>query len=480
MYVRKLLVSLLMVVGLTIASPLALFAQSANDTTSALSEYGVECNGAVCTLQIDVRNSPLAGWAPLLRTGSYVINVMQDNLRLLPDGSGIEVKDAMRVTLPIGNMQLAGADLVVNVDEEGVVQRVRGSAHLPVLASLENAPLSLPTSVSFGFDKGASLDQIDAPLQADHQYLFVEIGNPQQHAAFMDGRSATAKLPTTSSATIVVGVDEPFTYVSSAAAVRSSTLAILYDLLPMDGANPLLASGALLESSLVPQRATAGFSALWTDDLADAQLKLRLAYGVDGSIAARWLPFDISPLTIDAEALVNQAGLRLAGGVHSQIAPSTLLDGSLQASLFVPFDGVQQAELAFSTDGTIPMLDWSTSKQVAIGGDDVAQTEQTVETATLPASDEAGIATRLLQSATSAATSAAASTGSGVSTAYNAIGELASRGYGAITNSAAVGYGADLVTDSWCAFTAWRLGSDNACDDQSPQQTASAEPDSGE
>lgn len=470
-----------MVVGLTIASPLALFAQSANDTTtSALSEYGVECNGAMCTLEIDVHNSPLAGWAPLLRTGSYVISVMQDNLKLLPDGSGIEVKDAMRVTLPIGNMQLAGADLVVNVDEEGVVQRVRGSAHLPVLASLVNAPLSLPTSVSFGFDKGASLDQIDAPLQADHQYLFVEIGNPQQQAAFMNGRSATAKLPTTSSATIVVGADEPFTYVSGTAAMRSSTLAALYDLLPLGGADPLLASGALLDPSLIPQHSMAGFSVLWTDDPADAQLTLNLAYGVDGSLAARWLPFDVAPLTVDAEAVVSRAGLRLAGGVHSQIAPSTVLDGSLQASLFVPFDGLQQAELAFSTDGTVPMLDWSTSKQVAIGGDDATQTEQTAETTTLPASDEAGTATRLLQSATSAATSAAASTGSGVSTAFNAIGDLASRGYGAIANSAAVGYGADLVANSWCAFTAWRLGSDNACDDHSPQQTASAEPGSGE
>lgn len=468
-----------MVVGLTIASPLALFAQSANDTTSALSEYGVECNGAVCTLEIDVRNSPLAGWAPLLRTGSYVINVMQDNLQLLPDGSGIEVKDAMRVTLPIGNMQLAGADLVVNVDADGIVQRVRGSASLPMLASLENGPLSVPTNVVFGLDEGAALSQIDAPLQADHQYMFVEIGNPQS-VATKENERPTVNMPTNSSATIVIGMNEPFTYMSGVAAMRSSTLAALYDLLPLDGVNPLLAGGALLDPALIPQRSMAGFSVLWTDDPTDAQLTLNLAYGVDDSLAARWLPFEVAPLTVDAKAVVNRTGLRLAGGVHSQIAPSTLLDGSLQASLFVPFDGVQQAELAFSTDGTVPMLDWSASKQVAIGGGEAAKSEPTVETITLATSDEAGMATRLLQSATSAATSAAASTGSGVSTVYNAIGGLASQGYGAIANSAAVGYGADLVTDSWCAFTAWRLGSDNTCGDQSSQQTASADSGSGE
>lgn len=478
MYIRKLLVSLLMVVGLTTATPLALFAQSAGDpTANPFSEYGVECDGAVCTLQIDVRNSPLAGWAPLLRTGSYVINVMQDNLRLLPDGTGIEVKDAMRVTLPIGNMQLAGADLVVNVDAEGVVQRVRGSANLPMLASLENGPLSVPTNVVFGLDKGAALSQIDAPLQADQQYLFVEIGNPQPTAT-KDGEHSAVKVPSTSSATIVVGADEPFTYVSGAAAMRSSTLAALYDLLPLDGADPLLAGGALLDPSLIPQRSMAGFSVLWTDDPADAQLTLNLAYGVDGSLAARWLPFDVAPLTVNAEAVVSRAGLRLDGGVHSQIAPSTVLDGSLQASLFVPFDGSQQAELAFSTDGRVPVLDWNTTNQVVIGGDDAPESEQKVETAAAPTNIETGITAQLLQSASSAA----ASTGNGISAAYGAISDLAGRSYAAVADSSAsaVGYGADLVTDSWCALTAWRLGSDEACGDRAPEQTASAEPTSGE
>jgi hypothetical protein len=147
----------------------------ATDTTdNTLRAYDLACEAGVCTLDFPLE------LAPLPKLGAQIaIDKLENNLPLLPDGTSLELTDSLTVKLPVGDILLRNADLAVTLGEDGAIEQLRGTAEVPLprLGILENVALNGPVKADVGFERGANLADLNAPLDPDRQYMFVHFGS---------------------------------------------------------------------------------------------------------------------------------------------------------------------------------------------------------------------------------------------------------------------------------------------------------------
>jgi hypothetical protein len=106
------------------------------------------------------------------------------------------------------------------------------------------------------------------------------------------------------------------------------------------------------------------------DELNQSSLAVGAAYELDPGIVGQWLHFDGTPLTIEGAATLDGDGLLVNGVVRSEIAPETVLDGSVAARLYVPFAGaLEEAYATVEGKVDLPFVDVEADGAARVDGD---------------------------------------------------------------------------------------------------------------
>lgn len=334
--------------GVTSTASAAAPATEPQPDASEYDAYGVTCTTSSCTVDVPVTLSPLS------RLGAqFAIRTVQENLNLLPDGASIELNDALTLELPVGDLLLTDADLVLTRTEEGKIQELRGTAQLPLpaLGALENLALSGPIKADVGYARGADLAHLHAPLEADRAYVYFNFGSGLEMTVDQsteDGAIRTIDLtvPKGQRATLVVDTQEPFAYLTGNLSLAyDEQLAVAGDLL-----NVMDAAGA---TTGIPVRHNVGVE--WTTAVGQHQpafLRLGGSYAADAGLVGRWLGVNLTPVTVRGAMTLNGDGMLLDGVAATEIFPETVLNGELYTQLYIPFDG-QFGEAYVKLDGAM-------------------------------------------------------------------------------------------------------------------------------
>lgn len=360
---------------------------------TATTNHQLACEDGVCSLRVDL-GEKTPSWLP---ASGFALSVLEENLKVLPDGAGISVSDGLSIHLPTGNLKLADAEIRLSMGADGQVESFYGTAALPTptLGIFSRGSSSRPISTAIGFDFGSSLPSVAAELDPDRKYLFFDLGAGTELQAEFDGSkqgALTLSIPEGQRATVVIDPAERFAYIDGNVTLRySGSIAFLTQLL--DPAETVdLFSGELP----LRHRATVHFTGVVSQDLADSHLEFAGRYAVDGGQVAEWLNIDGEPLAFEGGILINDEGLLGTGIVHSSVLPESVWDSAVQAQVFVPFSmNPREAYASLDTNVQIPFADISADGYARLDGalemmaDGSLQVPwRTGETATLAASGD--------------------------------------------------------------------------------------------
>jgi hypothetical protein len=299
----------------------------------------VACRGDDCTLTID-----LDGWqVPLL--WRYGAPLLVDSLQAqgrLPAGTTLAIDDDLTLALPLGDLQLLDANLRVTLNDQQTVESFRGTARVPfpAIGPFENLAGADPLHADVGFDYGANLTAIAAPLDPEARYFFIDFGSGVRlDGAVKDAAGAVQSVslatPHGQRAVLVIDPLRPLVYLQG-----QLTLSHIGGLAFIDTA--LAANGIdapAFDFASLPGRTSVGVEALLTDDPALAYLELNTGSAIDGGALAHWAGVDVTPIAIDGVAHIDHTGLRVTGATRSALLPATVWESRGQVEVFVPFAG---------------------------------------------------------------------------------------------------------------------------------------------
>jgi len=334
----------LLALALLASIGLGLVAQPAHaageiSATPAPATHDVRCRGADCTLHIDLGDAQV----PLLwRYGAPMIfDALQKNGQL-PADTALSIADDLTLALPIGDLQLLDADLQVKLGADQSVESFRGTARVPfpAIGPLTNLHVADPLHADVGFDYGANLPAIDAPLDPTARYFFFDFGSGVRldgKVKDADGATQTVSIaaPYGQRAVLVIDPLRPLVYVQGQLTIsHSGGLAFVDTVL---AANGIDAPG--FDFASLPGRTVVGVTALLTDDPTVSYLEVSTGSAIDGGPLARWVGVDATPIAIDGVARIDHTGLRMTGATRSSLLPATVWDGRGQVQVFIPFEG---------------------------------------------------------------------------------------------------------------------------------------------
>lgn len=306
---------------------------------AAPTAHDLSCDGDTCTLHID-----LGTWqVPLLwRYGApLLVETMQQNGRL-PADTTLAIREDLTIQLPVGNLELLDGDLQVTLDETLAVQSFRGTARVPfpTFGLLETLQVADPLRADVGFDYGANLPAIDAPLDPAQRYFFVDFGSGIRLDGAVTGADGSAQVvsisvPRGQRAVLVIDPLQPLVYLQGQITLNhTGNLAFLDNILTVNGVD---VPG--LELASLPGRTSLGLTALITDDPAISYLEVNSGSAIDTGTMARWMGVDATPLAFSGVARLDHKGLLVTGSTQSSVLPRTVWDGRGQVQVFVPFNG---------------------------------------------------------------------------------------------------------------------------------------------
>jgi hypothetical protein len=238
---------------------------------------------------------------------------------------------------------------VMTLDEKGKITTLRGSAAAPVptFGLLGDWQVVTPARVTVGYDRGATLMELSAPLQAERRYFFVD-AQAGLHLA-TQGMALTA--PAGQRATLIMDLAQPLVFIDGQVTLHTDgqTAFIREALGPIGESDWLPTDLPLRQSVLVHVQGQLG---------RDIEPKLTLAgeYRMDGGLAGKWLQIDATPLLAQGQAVIGPAGLLLSGSARSALEPQKWFDSGAQAELYVPFDAPDSSSLTMGADVTAPAL----------------------------------------------------------------------------------------------------------------------------
>lgn len=354
MPITRILVPLL--IACLVWTPLAAgsaFAADEPPAEAALIDHQLACTDGVCSLRLDLGEDP-PKWLP---AAGFALNVLEENLHVLPDGAGISVSDGLVLDLPIGNLKLADARIDLVMGEDGSVESFYGTAALPKpsLGIFSRANVDRPIATSIGFDSGAKLPAISAALDPERKYLFFDLAAGTELAASLDEESDASlwlSIPEGQRATVVIDPQERFAYVDGNVTLRySGSAAFLATLL-----DPTESLDLFRGELPIRHEATVHVTGVVADQLADSRLEFAGRYAVDGGRIAELLKLNGEPLALEGGIVISDEGLLGTGIVRSTVLPETVWDSAVQAQVFVPFSGnISDAYAALNTRVEIPI-----------------------------------------------------------------------------------------------------------------------------
>lgn len=210
----------------------------------------------------------------------FVFHTFASNVT--PTDDGYAVKGALLLATPLGELPIANASVTFayGADESAGLQTVRGDASVPFpsFGAARGFTADDLVSATLGFDSGANLADLDAPLNDDRHYLFFHFA---AGVAVHDG-PLTLSLPGGEDATLVLDPFDPFVFASGS-------------LLGLDSFGPIEdVSIGVSAQGLIPFEATTTRGV--KQGLGDFQGALYLS----GSV-----PLARLPLTVSGEAVVD-------------------------------------------------------------------------------------------------------------------------------------------------------------------------------
>ena len=439
------------------------------DSEDTITDHELACADGVCTLRVDLGpDAPV--WLPA--TG-LALTVLEDNLRILPDGAGFAVSDELTLDMPVGNLNLADANIHLVMGDEGRVESFYGTATIPTpsLGILGPAAGGKPISASIGFDHASALPAIDAALDAERKYLFFDLAaGTELAAALEDGADGALwlSIPEGQRATVVIDPQDRFAYIDGNVSVRySGNLAFLTQLIdPMETVD--LWNGELP----LRHQATVHVSGSVSDELKDTRLELEGRYAVDGGKVAEWLKLDGDPLAIEGGIVISDEGMLGTGVVRSTLLSERVMDGAVQAQVFVPFSTqYSEAYVALNTRLDMPFANVSADGYARLDGALDMIADGSFEAPWRPgASDAIVLRQSGADNAAFADTSAERgrwvraweATSNTARTGFEYAQEPARSGYGWVLDKAGSGYESastglewsiDLASQQWCSTT---------------------------
>jgi hypothetical protein len=299
--------------------------------------YGLSCLDGVCRAQLDLGIG--SEWLP---QGAW-LSFMQGALRQLPGGAGVAIDDDITITMPSGSLALLDADVVMTLDDAGRIATLRGSAAAPVptFGLLGDWQVVTPARVSVGYDRGAMLTDLNAPLQAERRYFFIDA----QAGLHLVTQGVTLDAPAGQRVTLVADLAQPLFFVDGQVTLRTDgQMAFIREALGPIGESEWLPTN-------LPLRQTATFRIQGqVGQEVEPKLTLNGEYRMDGGLVGTWLQIDATPLLAQGQAVIGPDGLLLAGAARSALEPEKWFDGGTQAQLYVPFAAPDGATVSVGAD----------------------------------------------------------------------------------------------------------------------------------
>lgn len=350
--------------------------------------YHIQCQQGTCTVE-----AGLEELSPLARFGAEAALVLlQDQLSFLPEGSSLvlesteqdpgqdsAVSQSLVLRLPVGDIPLRNADLIIELDQEAQLDRLHGTAEVPfpTFGVLEDVQILKPAMAEVGFDQGAALAHLGPSLKPDRQYLYFRFGTGLDligdRGDTADGSQPSARfrltVPSGQNATLIVDPEESFVYLAGNLTFsQNGIMANLSDQLqlPFGVGNDLLDTTTSSEFSLdvgdlplertVSLHASGAYSPDQEDSAASQRfLKLGAGYEVDDGIIGRALGVDAKPISVQGVVTLSPKGALIEGVATSSVEPETAFDGAARVEAYVPFeDGAQEAYVQLDGETLVP------------------------------------------------------------------------------------------------------------------------------
>jgi hypothetical protein len=311
----------------------------------------LRCAGGACTIQM-----PAESLSPLARLGATLgWSALQGASDVLPAGADLKIDDNVTLTLPVDELTLPQAQLEIEMGDDNRIARLHGVVEtpFPTLGVLSDVRMVQPALAEVGLDTGANLSRLGAPLDAERQYLYFNIGSGMDMAGRVaaTGEALSLSAPAGQVLTLVIDTVEPLVYLAGNVTVNTSA-----DMLLAGPLQELAQQSPLIPDALpLRQRTQVTVSGLAGKD-AEESLKLGGAWRLDAGALGRWLNVEAQPLAVEGLLTISAEGILLDGVVRSSIAPDTVLDSRVQLTAFIPFkDGPTDAFVETQAALSVPL-----------------------------------------------------------------------------------------------------------------------------
>lgn len=315
--------------------------------------YGVQCSAGVCTLRI--KDAGIAVPGMVAAGASLLFTFLQEQIRVLPEGAGLQITDDVTIQTPMGKLALFDTDLIVQLAADQTIERLRGTAQIPWPSFGGETPgVEQALAIAdIGLEPGKYLSHLNLPLGAEQAYFYLRLGAGLQ----TDATGAPQR-------TTLRAIDTPVT--------RGQYLTLLIDPqkldLLIDGnltiallddwfqVNQFLTDQTGLPFELASEAVNFHVSGLLSADLAAAYLQLDGLYTLEKQFIRNWFQTDASPLAVTGSLRIDHKGLLLNGLTRSSVLPDRLFDGEMRVEAFLPMNGnFWNAYIATATQADSPL-----------------------------------------------------------------------------------------------------------------------------
>ncbi len=340
---RKFLAGLLTALVLVAAAVQPAWAASSAQARS----FGFQCADGLCRLRLD-----LGVAADTFAPQGVWLEVMEDALRQAPGGVGLILDDAITISLPSGRLLLEDAELFALVDAHGAITNLHGSALLPLptFGVFGDLMLVTPTRVTFGYDLGAQLDELNAPLDPARRYAYFKTDAGLHVLTAKDASATVTPLPG-QRLTVVADLAQPMLWFDGEVTVRmDGQVAFLRELV-----EPVEGTGWLPDALPLRQTMTWAVQGQMGQGI-EPQLLVDATVQMDAGLVGTWLALEDVPLVAHGHAMISPAGLLVTGSASTDVSPTRFFGADALAEVFVPFSPASEMRAALAANVQVPFL----------------------------------------------------------------------------------------------------------------------------
>ncbi|MCC6168836.1 MAG: hypothetical protein IT329_16560 [Caldilineaceae bacterium] len=292
----------------------------------------IGCEAGVCRFELDLGTAVSNLLPP---SAKFLLQVVQDGLIQLPNGASVQVRDNVLLTLPMGTLVLPDADLTLEFGPDRRVVAIHGTALTPVptLGLLDGWQWVTPARLDVGFEPGANLTGLQAPLDPERRYFHLTMEAGLSAISRGEGPGLQMEVPSGQRITLLVDPLQPLLYVNGQVNLRyTGGLAFVRELVDPAGALAWWPTGLAL-----PQTIELGVDGIVGQGVTP-NLELNAGYRVESGLIGEWLRLDGALVEAKGSIVLGPDGLVLAGEAHSALIPQSVANSDLGAQLYIPFE----------------------------------------------------------------------------------------------------------------------------------------------